>query len=226
MTSPTDPIHTSHTKPTAQLPVFIMPGFHSSALTEQLLASLPSFVSATVIEASPVSPFEIYQWLQTNITLSSNSKQATSKQATLPIVAIGFSAGVVGLAGALLMWQQMGGEVAQFIAVDGWGVPIVGLPVTRMSHDRFTHLSTLPLGSGKMNFFAVPSVPHQQLWERPQTVEGIAISSSANAFWPHQEETGIPMSAATFIRRSLHKEWDKVFSWRAASSRPDIGTST
>ncbi|MEO0768857.1 MAG: hypothetical protein AAFY72_05395 [Cyanobacteria bacterium J06649_4] len=121
----------------ALLPVFICPGFHEPALTQQWIKSLPGFVQPTVLKASPVSPLEIYQALVT--TYGDPSEALSESGVKPPIVAVGFSAGVVGLVGAIALWQQHGGTCARFIAIDGWAVPILGIPVTRISHDRFTH---------------------------------------------------------------------------------------
>lgn len=185
-----------------KLPVVILAGFHSPALTEKMLDSLPSFTRPSIIAAFPAAPSAAYQWLQTNVSIPSGDEPPAP-----PIVAIGFSAGVVGLARALALWQQQGGNVGRFIAVDGWGVPIMGLPVTRMSHDRFTHLSTLPLGAGGRNFYADPAVSHLKIWGEPEAVQGLAVTSS--------RDPDIPMSAAEFLRRVLHAEWNAAFNWRA-----------
>ncbi len=184
----------------AQLPVVILPGFHASALTDRFVRSLPSYTRHFVIDAFPTDPLAVYRWLQSHFPHSPTEPQ-------IPLVGIGFSAGVVGLAGGLSIWQQQGGAIARIIAVDGWGVPIVGLPVTRMSHDRFTHLSTLPLGAGNVNFYTEPAVPHLQLWQAPEAAAGVEVSG-----W--QLDTGVPMTAAEFLRRSLQAEWNAVFNWR------------
>ncbi|MGB3296354.1 MAG: hypothetical protein WBB01_25490, partial [Phormidesmis sp.] len=115
------------------LPVIIGPGFHAARLTNQMVRSLPDFTHPYIISALPADPFGVFDWL----TQTLGSPQ-DSQSNPLPLVAIGFSAGVVGLTGALTLWQQQGGTVAQFFALDGWGMPIVGLPVCRLSHDRFT----------------------------------------------------------------------------------------
>ncbi len=188
----------------AQLPVVILPGFHSPALTDQFVRSLPSYTRHFIIEAFPTSPLAVYDWLQANFPPSSDDP-------LVPLIGIGFSAGVVGLAGGLALWQQKGGAIARVIAVDGWGVPVIGLPVTRMSHDQFTHISTLPLGAGNVNFYAEPAVPHLQLWGEPESAAGLEVSG-----W--QPNSGVPMTAAEFLRRSLHAEWNVVFNWRTRAS--------
>ncbi|MEL6778946.1 MAG: hypothetical protein AAFO06_16985 [Cyanobacteria bacterium J06597_16] len=194
----------------AQLPVVIVGGFHEAVLTEQWVRSLPTFVQAYIAPTSPVLPLDILHWLTEQF-----GAPATNQ---LPIVGIGFSAGVVGLAGALAMWQQQGGNVGRLIAVDGWGVPIVGLPVCRMSHDRFTHLSTLPLDvfadASDINFYADPAVAHLRLWGEPEAAHGRQV-----ARWELDEKAGLPMSAADFLRRQLRAEWNRAFNWHYANGR-------
>ena len=111
------------------------------------------------------------------------------------LVFVSFSAGVVGAIGAAWMWQQMGGKVAAFIALDGWGVPLGGtFPIHRISHDRFTHWSSAILGSGGDGFYADPPVEHLDLWRSPQTAKGWQISHTADG-----TETVKPVTAATFL---------------------------
>ena len=111
------------------------------------------------------------------------------------LVFVSFSAGVVGAIGAAWMWQQIGGKVAAFIALDGWGVPLGGtFPIHRISHDSFTHWSSAILGSGGDGFYADPPVEHLDLWREPQTVKGWQISQIADRI-----ETTKPATAATFL---------------------------
>ena len=151
-------------------PVVICPGFHASELTEQFVQSVfsssPAFSKAfrpLTTDVFCANPVAVFDWM---VQTLSEPKTAA------PVLAIGFSGGVVGLTGALLLWQQQGGQVQKLIAIDGWGMPIAGLPVCRLSHDEFTHWSTLPLGAGKVNFYADPSVDHLQMWGRPSQVMG------------------------------------------------------
>lgn len=189
----------------AQLPVVIVPGFHDAALTDAFVRSLPSFAKPMIAKVYPTSPLAVYEWLQGHFSVASN-------EPAVPLVGISFSAGTVGLAGALALRRQQGGNVSRLIAVDGWGVPLIGLPVTRLSHDRFTHASSLPLGAGDVNFYAEPAVSHLQLWESPESTAGIEVKG-----W--QLGHGVEMTAGEFLRRSLHAEWNAAFSWRAVTYR-------
>ncbi len=205
MKAPPDPLEPD----SYQLPVMVCPGFHEARLTAQWVRSLPPFVTPHVAKAFPANSLAVFDWL-----VQTTSWQSAAQPSWVqPIVAVGFSAGVVGLAGALALWQQQGGKVAKFFALDGWGVPVVGLPVCRLSHDSFTHWSTLPLGAGKVNFYADPPVAHLQLWEAPQRVNGWQVSG-----WPH-EAAKLPMTAAEFLRQQLQIEWAKQ---KPAGSRAPI----
>jgi hypothetical protein len=100
-------------------------------------------------------------------------KNLSDRSTELPVIFISFSAGVVGAIGAAWGWQLLGRQVKAFIAVDGWGVPLIGnFPIHRLSHDYFTHWSSALLGSGNDSFYADPSVDHLQLWHQPQNVRG------------------------------------------------------
>lgn len=197
--------------PVSKLLVVICPGFHETNLTQRLIASLPSFVDCRVLETSPIAPVEICRTLVEYAEWLSPSPVACP-----PVVGIGFSAGVLGLAGGLALWQQQGGgryRVSRLIAVDGWGVPVVGMPVTRLSHDYFTHLTSLPLGAGEVNFVAHPPVAHLNLWGQPESVMGFEVSRCQGA-----KGVGMPMTAGQFLRRVLQAEWNGASSWRHAAA--------
>lgn len=183
-------------KLTQMQPVIICPGFHEAQLTEQFVRAVflppkesqPSSFRPLVVEALCADPLAVFDWMTQ--TLGSPEDRAQ------PVVAIGFSGGVVGIAGALLLWQQQGGQVEKLIAIDGWGMPIIGLPVCRLSHDYFTHWSSLPLGAGKVNFYADPPVDHLKMWGNPDQVRGQITAS-----W--QRQNGQPITASEFIRQTL-----------------------
>ena len=110
------------------------------------------------------------------------------------LVFVSFSAGVVGAIGAAWMWQQIGGKVEAFFALDGWGVPLGGtFPIHRISHDSFTHWSSAILGSGGDSFYADPAIAHLDLWREPQTATGWHVSQTAGI------ETAAPTTAAQFL---------------------------
>lgn len=181
-----------------KLPVMVCPGFHDARLTAQWVRSLPPFAEPHVIKAFPANPLAVFDELVQIL----GSPVVNQPNQTQPIVAVGFSAGVVGLAGALALWQQQGGRVAKLFAFDGWGVPVIGVPVCRLSHDSFTHWSTLPLGAGEVNFYADPPAEHLQLWGEPERVNGWQIAA-----WP-SARAKVPMTAAAFLARSLRLEWN------------------
>jgi len=163
----------------------ICPGVHEPALTYSFLAGLQascagkgfqnSTAAATVGQSThlrifpaqelpPYSPFHVLQFLQQHCALD------------VPLILIGFSAGGVGAMGAAWGWQQQGGIIKALIAVDGWGVPVLGdFPVHRLSHDRFTQWSSGWLGAGETSFYAEPAVEHLNLWGSPQTTWGWCV---------------------------------------------------
>jgi len=99
----------------------------------------------------------------------------------LPLVWIGFSAGVVGAIAAAWAWQWRGGRVQAFFALDGWGVPLGGdFSIYRLSHDPFTHWSSALLGNGTDSFYADPPVTHLDLWRSPQTIGGWWLSAQGS----------------------------------------------
>lgn len=113
-----------------------------------------------------------------------------------PLVMICFSAGVVGGIGAAWGWQQSGGTIKAFMALDGWGVPLYGdFPIHRLSHDHFTHWSSKLLGAGSDSFYADPPVEHLELWRSPQTTQG----------WWEQQSQSRQTTAAAFLMLLLER---------------------
>ena len=177
----------------------ICPGVHEPKLTECFLAGLSGIWevaadrqnqqilnSVKVFPAHKHPPFSAIDILH---FLCSEDLAGES------LVFVSFSAGVAGAIGAAWMWQQMGGKVAAFFALDGWGVPLGGnFPIHRLSHDRFTHWSSAIIGSGGDSFYADPAIAHLDLWREPQTAQGWQISQTADRI-----ETTKPATAATFL---------------------------
>lgn len=147
--------------------LLICPGYHSPDLTYAFLQSLLGELTPERLWILPVgvSPGAI-PWLLT-------SSQRPQLDRLLQIVA--FSAGVVAAYPLALAWQAMGGR-GRMVAVDGWGMPLVGdLAIYRMSHDRWTHRTTYfptPVES-KGYFYAHPAVDHLSIWQSPQLSKGI-----------------------------------------------------
>lgn len=98
-----------------------------------------------------------------------------------PLQIIAFSAGVVAAYPLVLAWQRMGGQV-QLLALDGWGMPLLGVEnVHRISHDRWTHTTTYwpsPQESAGY-FYADPAVDHLSLWKSPQATLGIGDANGS-----------------------------------------------
>ena len=150
-----------------QLSVLICPGFHDASLTDSFVRSLPAFVAPHIVRTFPADPFA---------TLKEMTRLFQNQLLSQPVVGIGFSGGVVGLVGASKIWQQQGGAIAQLLAIDGWGVPALGLPICRISHDAFTHWSSATTEPGSVNFYADPPVEHLKIWQAPEQVNGFRLS--------------------------------------------------
>jgi hypothetical protein len=119
-----------------------------------------------------------------------------------PIIFIGFSAGVVGAIASATIWQTMGGNVKAFIAIDGWGVPLIGsFPIHRLSHDYFTHWTSAILGSGENSFYADPPVDHISMWRSPHQIQGYETSTSTP--YHHSQPS---LNAAEFILSVISKQ--------------------
>ncbi|WP_427160655.1 hypothetical protein ACQFX9_03100 [Aliinostoc sp. HNIBRCY26] len=188
--------------------IIICPGIHEPKLTESFISgwlyadsekkpdtSLPLEPDILVIPAEGIftlSGFHIWQFMQ----------DCLHNRLKSPVIFISFSAGVVGAIAAATQWQMMGGNVQAFIAIDGWGVPLWGdFPIHRLSHDYFTHWSSLLLGSGQDNFYAEPSVDHLTMWRSPQTVRGWWVNSSGGEINTRKN----PLTAAEFLHLLLER---------------------
>lgn len=175
--------------------VVICPGIHDPDLTQSFLAGLEYEADKT---RKPSADFNFNQKVHL-LTFPSQDYAVLSAFHILqflrdrlgnppapPVVFISFSAGVVGALGAAWGWQSLGGKVKAFIALDGWGVPLISnFPIYRLSHDQFTHSSSSLLGTGEDNFYADPPVAHLEMWRSPQTVEG---------WWVHSAESCVRRS--------------------------------
>lgn len=147
--------------------VIVCPGMHSPQFTASFLQTFPTSHQWLVFPAHQYpaySALALFQFLQENL---SNPSTAS------PLLFICFSAGVVGGIGAAMVWQMNRGKVKALIAIDGWGVPLLGdFPIHRFSHDYFTHWSSALLGAGEDSFYADPGVEHLDMWRSPQTSLG------------------------------------------------------
>ena len=171
--------------------IVICPGMHSPALTQSFIREigedkLKDYLIFPDAEFFAYSSYHIWQWLKTDRGIAENSP---------PLLFITFSAGVAGGIGAALAWHYQGGEITKFIAIDGWGVPLVAdFPIYRFSHDCFTHWSSAILGTGDESFYCEPSVTHLDLWQFPQSSRGWRTIRSGDK---------TSCSAAKYIRRLL-----------------------
>ncbi|MEO0540797.1 MAG: hypothetical protein AAFZ80_08010 [Cyanobacteria bacterium P01_A01_bin.105] len=174
----------------------IFGGMHDAALTAAFLAQATAKIPVLEdVHQQQLKPLDLIH----TISPLQSTNLAVGLAPTMPVGVIAFSAGVVAAVGWLQRWQQLGGQVAGLIAVDGWGVPLTArYPTFRLSHDQFTHRSSMLLGGGPVNFYADPAVPHLTLWRTPQTIPG----------WQVDTQTGYTVQATTalaFIAHAVNK---------------------
>lgn len=132
-----------------------------------------------------------------------------------PLTFLAFSAGCVAAASVAHYWVQQGGRVNSIIAVDGWGVPLVGpFQVHRLSHDFLTHAMTASARPGQAHFYAAPAVPHLKLWQDPDRVAGWGLPPSGVSGSPHSP---VATTALSFLLQCL----DPMKHGLPATSRED-----
>lgn len=176
--------------------ILLCPGVHPPQLTDGFVKNIFSDRHSNFLQNLLVfptqdypaySPIHVLEFLHTQLNFPIS--------AAPPLVMIGFSAGVVAAIAAALSWQIQGGKIKALIALDGWGVPLAGdFPIHRLSHDFFTHWSSLLLGGNSESFYAVPAVNHLKLWQEPAKVSGWSITATGNT---------VRCSAADFITELL-----------------------
>ncbi len=175
--------------------IIVCPGFHSPQLTADLITTMGWHRSNIdyLIVPPKILPYDcsaIAQWLSPQVSPQT------------PLFFLGFSAGVVGAMGVSLSHQQNGGLVKGLIAIDGWGVPLIGgFPIYRLSHDAFTHYTSQLLGRGQKNFYCSPAVSHLALWQRPDLAWG---------WWEIKLGCQMRCSAATMIQEILGLRLEKL----------------
>lgn len=162
-------------------------GFHPPAPTAALLADLGRYeiwqaLTPVVIPAQPtwrvLSAYALRQALLS--ALGRSLAEAIAQPPQLFFLA--FSGGCVGAAGAARHWHSLGCPVTAFFAVDGWGLPLVlPFPVHRLSHDLFTHQSSLRLGRDRLDFYADPAAAHLDLWRCPSQIGGYQVEADGFA---------------------------------------------
>lgn len=193
----------THHQPATEIvtPLIICPGFHDRSWTEAFLHNV-GFPGTHPIWLFPTEKYPacsgIHLLAFVQSCMGDDGRGAVPSYN--PPILIGFSAGVVGAMQAAWVWQQLGGQIAAILAIDGWGVPLVSeIPCYRLSHDFFTHWSSALLGSGYDSFYAVPEVTHADLWQNPQRVEGRWISQNLDS------EPQSSVTAAAFIQKIVRR---------------------
>jgi hypothetical protein len=189
--------------------LIICPGVHDPILTSEFLKALEMAGDRSLSPFNPLvvptgnvpaySAPHILGFLHDRLT-----PELGNQQYSVPLMFIGFSAGVVGAIATAHLWQAAGGTIAGLIALDGWGVPLLGdFPIYRLSHDSFTHWSSALLGAGGDSFYAEPTVTHLDLWRSPHRATGWCVFSS-------QGRSPVHTTAAHFITDRLQRlsQWN------------------
>jgi hypothetical protein len=164
--------------------IVVCEGMHPPEYTAAILATIAGdalLSRGRVLVFSPASPWQVLsgwalrQWLEASLQVHSPTTDLP------PLIVWAFSAGCVGMASLVTYWQRYRQPILACFALDGWGVPLPpeAVPIYRLSHDHFTHATSQWLGCGPINFYADPAVPHQQLWQSPQTVRGWQVTTQA-----------------------------------------------
>lgn len=161
--------------------VLVCPGIHDPQATQDFLQGLQKVMGEAVHTwlIFPTDRYPAYSAIHIGWFLCDQLRAVHPQDWLNQTVAIiSFSAGVVGAIATAWSWRLMGGTIAALIAVDGWGVPLIGdFPIHRLSHDYFTYWSSALLGAGQDSFYAEPAVDHLNLWRSPDTTQGIRIPS-------------------------------------------------
>ena len=159
--------------------IFICPGFHLPQITQSFLQELSLSNSDFILSVNTRTfKSESYTVVSAVHILQDLIKAYGQPHQATPVLFISFSAGVVGALGAAWGWELLGGKVKAVIAIDGWGVPLMGnFPIHRLSHDYFTHQTSIVVNCPEDNFYADPEATHLQMWRSPSTVAGWATSA-------------------------------------------------
>jgi hypothetical protein len=168
--------------------LIVCPGYHDRGWTASCLHALDQ-AHPKLAKARHVFPAEHYPASSGHHLRQFIADQGISARS--PLVFLAFSAGCVAAATTAAYWTHQGGTVPAVIAVDGWGVPLAGaFAIHRLSHDRWTHTSSGWLGQGLDNFWAEPGVPHGQLWQDPEAVQGWREQHTDNG-WQRSSTTAL-----------------------------------
>jgi hypothetical protein len=145
----------------------VVPGVVPQEATDRFLQQL-NIVGGCCVPpgVSPYSPISLDRFTRTQDLASD-------------LVVIAYSAGCVGALGWIPLWQRQKKTIKALIAIDGWPVPFWGkFPIYRVSHDLYTHHTTLYLGAGLEQFYCDPAVEHRNLWTYPEASWGLWVKQN------------------------------------------------
>jgi hypothetical protein len=147
--------------------LLVIPGVVPQEATERFVQQLNiAGVCCVPAGIAPYSPMDLDRFTRTQ-DLDSD------------LVVIAYSAGCVGALGWIPLWRRQRKTVKALIAIDGWPVPFWGkFPIYRVSHDLYTHRTTLRLGAGLEQFYCDPAVEHRNLWTYPEASWGVWVKQN------------------------------------------------
>jgi hypothetical protein len=140
----------------------VIPGVVPQEATDRFVQQL-DIVGGCCVPAgvAPYNPWALERFTQTQ-DLDSD------------LVVLAYSAGCVGALGWIPLWQRQKKTIKALIAIDGWPIPFWHkFPLYRVSHDFYTHRTTLRLGAGLEQFYCEPAVEHRRLWTAPEKAWGL-----------------------------------------------------
>ena len=147
--------------------LLVIPGVVPQEATDRFVQQLGvSGICCVPVSVAPFNPWSIEQFTQTQ-DLDTN------------LVVIAYSAGCVGALGWIPLWHRQKKAIKALIAIDGWPIPFWGkFPIYRVSHDLYTHRTTLYLGAGREQFYCDPAVEHRNLWAYPEASWGLWVKQN------------------------------------------------
>ncbi len=152
--------------------LIICSGIHSISLTVSFLNCLKT-LDSNLTDNCLIFPTDRYLAYSSCQLLEFLQQHYPCAKESPPLTFIAFSAGVVSAIATANYWQFLGGKIQKFIALDGWGMPLIGnFPIYRLSHDSFTHYSSGLISLSQLSFYASPAVNHLDLWRSPNLVKG------------------------------------------------------
>lgn len=168
---------------------------------------------------APLSGYQIRQ----HLLASWEDLPAQAALSAIRLYFLAFSAGCLGAIAAAHHWHCQGGSVGALLALDGWGVALAApFPISRLSHDRFTHDTSRLLGSQGLDFYADPPVSHLDLWRQPSQVEGWQVVQPRNQLTHKADARSVQPTRPLHQERSGMQDFSRPPSFSAEAPGQDL----